>query len=87
MLCFLISDIGKETKGGGEEKLDDLFTYKEGGEVTYFVSEGLVDQELNVGPLWDLFVGLPLFWRRVRLPLRNINLKPWRFWKPLKKGN
>ena len=50
MLCFLISDAGKETLGGGEEKLDDLFTFKKGDEVTYFVSEGLGDQELDVGP-------------------------------------
>ena len=50
MFCFLISDAGKETLGGGEEKLDDHFTYKEGDEATYFVSEGLGDQKLDVGP-------------------------------------
>ena len=36
--------------GGGEEKLDDLFTYKKGDEVIYFVSKGYGDQELDVGP-------------------------------------
>jgi len=50
LLCFLISDKGKETLSVGEEKLDDLFTYKERDEVTYFISEGLGDQELDVGP-------------------------------------
>jgi len=50
LLYFLILDIGKETLGGGEKKLDDLFTYKTGDEATYFVSKGLGDQELDVGP-------------------------------------
>ena len=50
MLCFLISDVGKETLGEGEEKLDDLFTYMEGYEAIYFISEGPADQKLNVGP-------------------------------------
>ena len=36
--------------GGGEEKLNVIFTYKEGDEATYFVSEGLGDQELDVRP-------------------------------------
>jgi len=50
LLCFLISDVGKETLGEGEEKLDDLFTYKEEDEAIYFISEGPGDQKLNVGP-------------------------------------
>jgi len=50
LLCFLVSNIGKETLGGGEEKLDDLFTNKEGDEATNFVSEGLGGQELDVRP-------------------------------------
>ena len=81
MLFFLISDAGKDTLGGGEEKLNDLFTYKEGDEVTYFVSEGLGDQKLDVGPSG----GVLLFLERVRLPPRNINLKTKRFWRSLKK--
>ena len=43
-------DASKETLGEGEEKLNDLFTYKEGDGTTYFVSEDLGDQELEVGP-------------------------------------
>jgi len=43
-------DVGKKTPGGGEEKIDDFFHYKEGDDVTYFVSEGLGDQKLDVGP-------------------------------------
>jgi len=41
LIIFLISVVGKETLGVGEEKLNDLFTYKKGDEATYFVSEGL----------------------------------------------
>ena len=41
MFCFLISNAGKEAAGGGEEVLDDLFSYWEGDEVTYFSPEGL----------------------------------------------
>ena len=36
---FLILDAGKEAAGGGKEGLDDLFTYQEGDEVTYFSPE------------------------------------------------
>ena len=43
-------DAGVETQDGEEEQLDDLFTYKEGDEATYFVSEGPGDQELDVRP-------------------------------------
>ena len=49
--CFVFNLRCRQgTLGGGEEKLDDLFIYKEGDEATYFVSEGLGDQELDVGP-------------------------------------
>jgi len=40
---ILISDVGQEIQSEGEEIFDDLFTYKEGDEATYFVSEGLGD--------------------------------------------
>ena len=72
---FLNLSVGPKTQDGGEEQLDKLFTYKEGDEATYFVSESLGDQELDIGPSG----GLPLLWRRVWLPLRDMNLKKWRF--------
>jgi len=75
LFYFLISDAGKETLGGGEKKLDDLFHCKEGDEATYFISEGLRDQEIDVGPS----VGLPLLLKRERLPPREMKLKMWRF--------
>ena len=53
------------------EKLDDLFTYKERDETTYFVSEGPADQELDVGSSG----GAAPHWRRMRFSLRDMNLK------------
>ena len=71
-------DAGKEIQGEGEEKLDYLFTYKEGDEATYFVSEG---QELDV----EHFGRVATTLEKGEVATRNMNLKTWRFWKFLKK--
>ena len=81
MFRILISYAGQETQSEGEETFDDLFTYKEGDEATYFVFEGLGDQELDVGPSGGAATTL----ERVRLSLRDMSLR--KFWKLLKKDH
>jgi len=71
LFCFLISDASKETLGGGEKKLDELFTNKKGDEATYFVSKALGIKRWMLG----LLVGVPLLLKMVRSPPRDMNLK------------
>ena len=74
-------DAGKETLGGGEKKLDDLFTYKKGDEATYFVFKGLGDQELDVGPS----SGAVTASEKVEVATQGDETEEWRFWRSLKK--
>ena len=61
-----------EIQDGREEKLDYLFTYKEGMKQPILI---LKDKSWMLGPL----VGLPPLWKRAKSPLRDMNLKTWRF--------